>query len=42
MSISVVAVREAADDARAVSKLRGREIVSTFRIKSELSSPPIL
>lgn len=27
---------------RFVIKLRGREIASTFRIKSELSSPPIL
>ena len=26
---------------RFVIKLQGREIVSTFRIKSELSSPPI-
>lgn len=37
-----VAVREAADDACAVSKLQGGEIVSTFRIRSELSSSPIL
>ena len=27
---------------RFVIKLQGREIVSTFRIRSELSSPPIL
>lgn len=37
-----VAVREATDDACAVSKLQGGEIVSTFRTRSELSSPPIL